>query len=433
MNMNGRTLATALVSLTYILATSSLASAGLSEEMALTPEKAIQIGESINPEIAATQARAEAEDALILSASWLDRPKIGLMREQNLSNMQLETGPMTSWSLSQEVKFPLKYFASRSAQSARADAAASGSEDKRLEIRQRVLTAFYGWYSALRVGALLSAQRETLREIARAAEARRATGAVPQQDEMKAHVEQTRLENEILLQSQETSESEAMLRALLNQEPEQKLTLATAELKAPKLTTSLSPAQLTEKALVSSRSVRTGQAMLDEAQSERTLAWLGFTPDFMVSYRRAFVNSPPNAYAFSIEASIPLWFFSKEIPEVRAARARAVEAESNLEKMKRETEADVRSLGTKVQSYAKLLQIYETSLIPQSVSMLNSSRAAYSAGRSSFIELLDSERSLYANRISYYQTLTKYVESLTRLERALGAPISDLPYSGEKQ
>jgi cobalt-zinc-cadmium efflux system outer membrane protein len=249
---------------------------------------------------------------------------------------------------------------------------------------------------------------------------------------MKAHVEQTRLENEIIVQNQESVESEMTLRALLNQTPDQELTITKDELKAPKLLTSLSDSDLFEKARGSSRNVRIGQAMVSEAQSQRTAAWLNFAPDFTVSYRQAFINAPPNAYAIGIEASIPLWFFSKEIPEVKAARARAVEAEGNLERMKRETESDARTLGAKVNSYAKLLQIYETSLIPQSMATLNSSRAAYRAGRTSFIELLDSERSLYSNRISYYQTLTKYIESLTRLERVLGTSISDLPFSGEK-
>lgn len=403
-----------------------------SDPLVLTLEKAIQIAENHNPEIQALQARAEAEDALIVSAASLDRPRIGFMREQNMNNMQLNMGPMTSWSISQEVKFPLKYFASRSAQSARADALASESEDKRLEIRQRVLSAYYSWYSAQRIRDLLVAQRETLREIARTAEARRATGAAPQQDEMKAHVEQTRLENEILIQSQEVADSEAMLRSLLNQEPDQELILTKGEFKVPRLTSLLSNSQLTQKALVNSRAVQAGQSILEEAKSTHQLAWLSLTPDFMVSYRHAFINAPPNAYTVSIEASIPIWFFSKELPEIRAARARTVEAENNLERTRRETEADVRSLETKAQSYSKLLQIYETSLLPQSVAMLNSSRAAYSAGRTSLIELLDSERSLYANRISYYQTLTKYVESLTRLERTLGTSISDLPLSGEK-
>ena len=60
--------------------------------------------------------------------------------------------------------------------------------------------------------------------------------------------------------------------------------------------------------------------------------------------------------------------------------------------------------------------------------MLNSSRAAYSAGRATFVEFLDSERSLYEVRVSYFETLAKYVESLSELERVAGSSLSTLPF-----
>ncbi|MCC7442675.1 MAG: TolC family protein [Bdellovibrionales bacterium] len=396
----------------------------------LLPQDVLRIVEGTNPELAAAEARADAESARILSAYSLDRPRIGLMRENNMNDMQLAMGPMTSWSLTQEIMFPAKYFAMGSAQSSRAEAAEEERKDKRLEIRQRTLSAYFGLYAARRIVDLLAAQRETLREISRVAEARRATGAVPQQDEMKAHVEQTRIENEIILQEQETVEREAMLRALLNDGALQEIRTPAKELAIPRLTYSGSLRALAKRAVTGSRAVRAGEAMLSEARSEKTLAWLGFTPDFMLSYRKAFDNAPGNAYAFSIEATIPLWFLTKEIPEVRAARARSAAAEANLERMKRESESEANTLSSKVEAYSKLLRIYETSLIPQSLSALNSSRAAYSAGQTSFGELLDSERVLYANRIEYYRALSEYVDALTGLERVLGESISDLPFTG---
>jgi cobalt-zinc-cadmium efflux system outer membrane protein len=75
-----------------------------------------------------------------------------------------------------------------------------------------------------------------------------------------------------------------------------------------------------------------------------------------------------------------------------------------------------------------MLQVYETSLIPQATSSLNSARSAYSAGKSGFMELLDAERSLFQVRIDYYKALTKYVESLTSLEKVAGLSLSTLPF-----
>ena len=85
------------------------------EEQALTLEKALSQAMGTNPEIGASAARADAEHSAIRSQYWLDNPKMGLMRENNLNFMEQQMGPMTLWSVSQEVKFPAKYFRNWSA------------------------------------------------------------------------------------------------------------------------------------------------------------------------------------------------------------------------------------------------------------------------------------------------------------------------------
>lgn len=403
----------------------AIASSAFSGEM-FTPAQALKMAFSRNPEIAASAARADSESSLVFSRSWLSNPKVGFMRETNMTNMQREMGPMGSWTVSQEILFPLKYFAIGKAQSARADAAFQEASDKKLEVRQRVLDSYYGVYAAMRKLALLEAQRETLTEIARVVEARRATGAVPQQDEMKAHVEQTKIEAELLLQSQEVTELAASLRALLNLDQSQELGIPKADLSLPRLMSPLP--SLAQFDLARSKAVARDEAMLREARHEKLNANLGYLPDFMLSYKQAFQNAPQNAYSIGIEMTIPLWFFAQQTRLSSAAAARAIEAERNLEFRKRSTEAEIRSTIAKVEAFDKLLKIYETALVPQSTSTLNSSRAAYGAGRVAFQELLEAERTLYGTQISYYETLVKFVQSVTQLERITGTRVSTLPF-----
>ncbi|MCM2279879.1 MAG: TolC family protein [Oligoflexia bacterium] len=395
----------------------------------LGPQEALREAFSANPEIAAFQARSEAERSAVTLQYAPANPRFGFMREMNLDREQEEMGPMSSWMVSQELMFPGKYFAMGAAQGARADAALEDLRAKRLEIRQKVLSGLYNVYSARRMLSLLEAQRETLREIARSAEARRATGAVPQQDEMKAHVEQTRNENEIILQAQEVEEAEAMLNASLNRLPSEKPVLAAEALKAPKLT--VGKEEIETLALRNSRVLSSGKAMVKEAGAMRSLSLLSYAPDFMLSYRRPFVNSVPGASVFSVEATIPLWFFARQTSEVSSASSRLISAEKNLEAMTREVQAQVRSLVAKVESYDKVVKVYESALVPQATVTLNSSRAAYGAGRTGFLELLDSERSLYEVRMGYYRSLARFVEVLTELEKISGVSLSTLPFGEE--
>jgi outer membrane protein, heavy metal efflux system len=397
----------------------------------LTPNEILKELYSANPELAASKARADAEKSAISSNYSLNNPRIGVMHESNLTAEQRQMGDMQSWMISQEIMFPTKYFLMGSMQRSKAEVAMEEYLDKKLEIRQEALSQYYKYYSSSKISSLLEAQRETLREIARIVETRRATGAVPQQDEMKAHLEQTKIENEILLQNQEVVEVRSSLNALLDREPNFAIALPKDELKAPKITESME--QIRSSALKNSKEISAKQAMLSEAESTRTFTKMSYLPDFMFSYQKPFGdNAPENAYAFNVEMTIPLWFFSKQNSEVSTAAAKTIEAEKKLEQAKRQVEAETENLGSKAETLSKLLSIYETALIPQSTSALNSSRVAYGAGRVGFQELLDAERSLYSVRVEYYRNLTKFVETLTSLERTVGRAVSNLPIDGDK-
>jgi cobalt-zinc-cadmium efflux system outer membrane protein len=342
--------------------------------------------------------------------------------------METMMGPMNTWGITQEIKFPTKYLLMGAAQSSRAESSRHQLSSKKLEVRKKVIDAYYNLFSVQRIYSLLEAQRETLIEVARSAEARHSTGAVPQQDEMKAHVEQTKIEAELLNLLEERETAEATLNALLNREVSQKINLGAQDIPEPKLT--VDPEMISDIAKSQSQRVKSIMALSEEADTRKSLAGWNFAPDFAISYRKAWTSAPANNYAFGVEISVPLWFFVKQTGEYSSASAQAVEAAKNVEQIKLEVASNIRSVLSKVKSHEKLLQIYKTSLVPQATSTLNSSRTAYQAGRINFLEFLDSERSLYEVRIAQYRTLTQYVEFLTRLEEVSSASLSSLPFGG---
>lgn len=403
-------------------------SSELPADKILTLESALAQALSSNPEIAIATSRADAEHSAIRAQYSLDNPRLGLMKEKNLSLMEGPSGPemgtMNLWSLTQEIKFPAKYVLMGSAQKSRAQAADSETFGKKLEIRKKVISAYYGLFVVNRTIALYEAQRESLREVARSAESRHAAGTVPQQDEMKAHVEQTKIEAEIISVQEEKETAEASLVALLNQNSIH-FELPKNEIAVPKLTKT--PLDIRDLDHSKSSHIKMDQALFEEASTRKSIARWNYAPDFAVSYKKAFSGAPADNYAIGIELSIPLWFFMKQSSEAATASAQVIAAEKNLERSHLDHTAQVRSLTAKLSSYEKLLLIYQTALIPQTSSTLNSSRLAYQAGRTSFIEFLDSERTLYSVRIAYYRTLLQFVETLTELEMVTGHSISTLP------
>lgn len=391
----------------------------------LSLDSALSEAFSSNPEISASIAHSDAESSAIRSKYFLDNPKLGLMRENNMS----VNGTMESWAVTQEIMFPAKYFLMGGMQKARAQAAEQTALAKKLEIRKKVISAYFGVYVSDRIVRLLEAQKETLREIARIAETRYATGGVSQQDQMKAHVEQAKIENEIFMAKQEREAMAAMLNTVRNREASDVIELPITDLPVPKLRTEL---ESLASAAKSSRMVKEKEFMVKEMEANRNIALWSYAPDFMISYRKPFGQETNNAYSISLEISIPLWFFMKQTSEVSSASAKLLESEKNLQQAIRETNSEARVLYSKAKTNESLLKIYETSLVPLATNTLNSSRAAYRAGRTSFIELLDSERALYDTRIAFYRTLAQFVESVSGLEEILATSVSSLPMGGEK-
>lgn len=396
---------------------------------ALTPEEVVKAVYHQNPEIGASKAQAQTERELISSQYSLSSPMIGFMQETDMSLMQLEDGPMKTWSMSQEFLFPTKYFSRGRIQQAKASRTMHLYMFKTLEVRAQALTAYFRFYSTKKVLGLLEAQRETLREIARIAETKRAAGTVPQQDEMKAHVELTKIENQILLQAQEETEARFALNATLNRPVDTLVKLPSADFTAKeiKLDTSFETVDIS-----TSHQLRGFNSTVTEAGLQKGLAKMGYLPDFRLSYQQVFGgNHPSSGRAIGIEMTIPLWFLSKENSEISAAVSQELAARRELESHRRTTEAMLQTLKSKVKTLFKLHEIYETALIPQATSSLNSSRSAYSTGRVGFQELLDAERTLYSTRIEYYENFSQLVEAITGLEREAGVSVSSLPFVEE--
>ncbi len=393
----------------------------------LTLNKAINLAISANPEIRAAAAEADAEHDAINSSYSLDNPTVGFSTSHNMGLMQVQMGPMKVWSVSQKFKFPTEYFLSGKAQTEKAKAAEQKYLAKMLKVRRELITHYYRLFAVNQILALLKAQTETLQEVARSAEARHAVGTVPQQDELKATEEQTMVDAELISEKEKQTADEAKLNSIMAKPATDPIQLPSDDLPVPELT--VSPTQVEQMAKTDSREIKAAQFSANSAATAKTLSAWKYAPNFTVSYHQAY-DTNLNAYSVGIGVSIPLWFFAKQNGDYEAASARAVRAQANLENVRLATSSEVRSLVFDVTSHAQLLKIYKTSLIPQASTTLSSSRSAYRAGRTQFLELLDSERSLYAVRVGYYQTLSQYVDDMTKLESIVGHSVSTLPKEG---
>ena len=74
-----------------------------------------------------------------------------------------------------------------------------------------------------------------------------------------------------------------------------------------------------------------------------------------------------------------------------------------------------------VEASDRIKTLFETSLLPQAETSIESALRNYTAGRIDFLMLLDTERELKRIRLDYIKTLAEYRKRLANLERVVGA------------
>ena len=182
---------------------------------------------------------------------------------------------------------------------------------------------------------------------------------------------------------------------------------------------------LYETSISNSPAIKKELNLLKKSERLSDVEKWNFAPDFQFQYQQRYAGEPEDSQIYSVGFSLPLWGW-KQKASYDAARNKVSSQRYSLEKTKLDIKSKLLGLKEKVISDRKILKVYETSLIPQAQAAYNSTRAAYRANKLGFLDLLDSERSLYSVRTSYYESLNQYVDRLTRLESNLGMVISDL-------
>jgi len=172
-------------------------------------QEVLELAYQNSPSISASQKMLEAEELLVGSEATLDDPMIGI------SNLDRNARTLYA-TVSQKIKFPLKYFFQAKMQSARAEAFRALLDLEKLNVREQVVSLYFSIYSAQKIIQLTKANMESVKEFARVAEKKYAAGKSPQSDSMKAHFELTQLELELIGLKQEEDAIQERLTATVS-------------------------------------------------------------------------------------------------------------------------------------------------------------------------------------------------------------------------
>lgn len=286
----------------------------------------------------------------------------------------------------------------------RADAAYGEALKKRAvfenELLATALAVKRAYYQLWVVEEQIRWTRETLAlvdDMERISRERLVVGTVTQQDVLRAQIERDRLKTEFANLEDSRTPIEARLKSALGMPPDERL--PTLKLRLEPTPPDFTEQSLLEIAFERNPRLKEMRAEVTQAIALYQLARKTTVPDYSFSVGGDVKASPvPLMPSFGI--TLPIWRdkiaaeIARESAGVGAARARLSAEELELAVRFAETAFAWREAD-------RAVKLYGNRLVPKGRASLESARAGYIAGISSFLDLLDAERSLLEYWLSH--------------------------------
>lgn len=332
------------------------------------------------------------------------------------------------------VSQPLDLFGKRRSQGRAADANLRRAEAL-TTVTQRALIAAVKQAAA----ELLAAQeneklaRENL-ELAtkfRDAAARRVElgDAAPIQTE-RAQIELLRAENDLVQATARRNEELTVLNGLLGEKSDSALTVTWAFPDVFARKPSQTREELVENALKRPE-LRAGEAEQDGRRARIDVLRKERLPQVEVQVRRDSVWSGESSTALRAAVSVPIFDFGSIKKERRALQAEVRAGDAQLALERAQARLRVEKALTRLQGKVDVVERYRFGIVPQTAELLRKMQIGYEKGASSYLEVLEAQRTLRQVQSEYLQALHDTRSASLELENATGVAVPLSP--GEPQ
>jgi cobalt-zinc-cadmium efflux system outer membrane protein len=386
----------------------------------------LEYARSHNPELAAMQHEADAAAQRVQPAGALPDPVLRVELE-NINNYGNGGGVSllpnkvgeTKYTVMQMLPFWGKRELRRGAAAADAEQALARAAGAWAEQAMRLRTAFVQYYLASGTERITQELLDLVVRLEQIAQSRYAGGLAPQQDAIRAQLEQTAMRGELIGVANEKRQLQARINALLGRAPGSALAEPAALPAAP---ASLVSADLAARARAGNFNVKAENARFRAAQANRDLTFRNRYPDFNVGLSPTQMGSRLTTWGVMLELNIPLQQRTRRSQESEAA-AMLEAARSRVEAAANQAAADLEEQLSAFEAARRNENLIATRRVPQAELVLQSAIAAYETGRVDFATLLEAQRQTRQARLELLKTQVEAQMRVAEMERTLGEPL----------
>ena len=375
-----------------------------------------------NPEIAATQEQVLAMKERAPQVGALTDPELKVQLWNTPDSLNVTKTQTVIYGVTQQ--FPFPGLLSKKAEVATREAAQAEQRvaAKIREITAAVKMAFFELLFAHKAIEVHHEQQKLLRQFFDIANAKYGVGTRTQVDVLRAQVELSKISQQLPVLNQRRETAQAHLNTILDRDPQAPLGIPRAPRPQP-LTHSLE--ELQEHALRLRPELQEADLAVTRFQSATQLAKLQYYPHLRVELQRWQNYHTDDGFGGNVMVNIPFAFWTKPKYDagVREAAAQVRSAQAKQQTLVTLTRFQVKDLVVQIQATQEVLELYRTTIIPQSQQVLQAAHAGYRTDRTDFLDLIDAERALITFRLEYIRALVNREQQVAQLERVLGADL----------
>ena len=382
-----------------------------------TLEQAFGRVQESNPILKSTKHRVQATEGLIQQASLLPNPEIEIEAENFGGDLDGFSESETTVALSQRIELGKKRSARTEVATVEKKIAALEAEILAQDIFSRTTIEFAKVQAAQARKEILREQKKLSRLVVNAIQKKLEAGAILRVEKTKAEI--TLKNDEIAFNNSELELEIAKqtLAALWNG-----ISLDVGEL-APLLKINNEKSYLTPIDLSTSNRFRLTRLKQDLADSKLQLEESLSVPDINLGlgYRR-FEETEENAFLGMFSMDLPI--FNRNQGTIRSANHSLEAIRFNIQNEKTSLSTSISILQAELSRLVKEYESVEASVLPAAKRAFSQAKDAYQRGRTSYLNLLDAQRTLVETKTRRVDLILRVAESKSRIENLIGIPLT---------
>lgn len=386
-----------------------------------------------NPEVHASQARWELFESRIAQAGTLDDPML-MLRIQNAmirDPLAFDQDPMTAKviGISQMIPFSGKRALAREGAELEAESNRWILEERKVELRRMVKETWYQLYFIDRSIEVVEKNIGLLDDLTRFSETMYGVGQGLQQDVLKAQLDRSRMEDMRIGLQQKRRTLAATLNTLAYRPADTEVPRIPAiELTSLRLTATELEALAEDHRPV----LKAIATQIEKSKVSRRLAEKNFYPDFTLSLeymqRDPAMESPgEDMYTAGVSFNLPI---QRQRRHAMVAETESEQrmASADLQMQRNQIRLAIADSLARLERSRKLAQLYKEGILPQASNATEAALAAYRVGKADFMNVLDSQMTLFNYERDYFDAIADHEMNLALLEGVVG---TSLPAAGQ--